>query len=184
MCISKCCIRYVHGSSVFCGKQRLKSASGRKLGSTQWLTRQINDPYVKLANLSNYRCRSAFKLLEIDDKYNIFHPGATVIDCGAAPGSWTQVAVERTQQLKGNFSVLYSSEFARNWYGIVLFPLPAWNKCWNSRRKCPFSSIAPSQFVAAKIAHLRVLPWHDPTHAPPPVSLWTHSCIVFLFFAH
>ncbi|XP_044739272.1 rRNA methyltransferase 2, mitochondrial [Chrysoperla carnea] len=68
---------------------------GKKVSSQQWLTRQLNDPYVEKAKMMNYRCRSAFKLIEIDDKNSFLKPGQTVIDCGAAPGSWTQVAVLR-----------------------------------------------------------------------------------------
>jgi len=59
------------------------------------LVRQLNDPFVKAAHLQNYRCRSAFKLIEIDDKYRLLKPGLSVIDCGAAPGAWSQVAVQR-----------------------------------------------------------------------------------------
>ncbi|CAH0579355.1 unnamed protein product [Chrysodeixis includens] len=69
--------------------KRLKS-------SQQWLTRQKADPYVEKAKIYNYRCRSAFKLLEMNDKTNILTPGLTVIDLGASPGSWTQVAVQKT----------------------------------------------------------------------------------------
>lgn len=69
---------------------------GRSKSSQEWLSRQFSDPYVEKARMLNYRCRSAFKLLEIDDKFKILMPGDVVIDCGAAPGSWTQVAVERT----------------------------------------------------------------------------------------
>ncbi|XP_038675422.1 rRNA methyltransferase 2, mitochondrial [Scyliorhinus canicula] len=61
----------------------------------RWLSRQLRDPYVKSARQQNYRCRSAFKLLEIDDTHNILRPGISVIDCGAAPGAWSQVAVGR-----------------------------------------------------------------------------------------
>lgn len=64
-----------------------------------WLTRQMRDPYVEKAKQEHYRCRSAFKLLEINKKYKILTPGLTVIDCGAAPGSWTQVAVNMTNSL-------------------------------------------------------------------------------------
>ncbi|RZC34888.1 ribosomal RNA methyltransferase CG11447 [Asbolus verrucosus] len=72
---------------------KIKSSKGSS--SHQWLTRQSSDPYVEKAKLMNYRCRSAFKLLEIDDRFQILRPGQTVIDCGASPGSWTQVAVTR-----------------------------------------------------------------------------------------
>ncbi|KAI1301771.1 rRNA methyltransferase 2, mitochondrial [Halotydeus destructor] len=68
---------------------------GRSGSSTEWLTRHLNDPYVKMARYKNYRARSAFKLIEIDDKYKILRPGMVVVECGAAPGAWTQVLVER-----------------------------------------------------------------------------------------
>ncbi|SPP83705.1 rRNA methyltransferase 2, mitochondrial [Drosophila guanche] len=77
-------------------KQQPRNLKGKSKSSQEWLTRQLADPYVEKARMMNYRCRSAFKLLEIDDKYKILKPGDTVLDCGAAPGSWTQMAVERT----------------------------------------------------------------------------------------
>ena len=75
---------------------RLKSARGRTLSSQLWLTRQLNDPYVKKAKLAGYRSRSAYKLIEINDKFNILKPGLSVVDLGAAPGGWTQVVLEHT----------------------------------------------------------------------------------------
>nr|XP_020659947.1 rRNA methyltransferase 2, mitochondrial [Pogona vitticeps] len=78
--------------------RRIHSA-GPYLGKTgaeqHWLERHFSDPYVKKAKQQAYRCRSAFKLLEIDDKHRILLPGLHVIDCGAAPGAWAQVAVQR-----------------------------------------------------------------------------------------
>ncbi|XP_043945491.1 rRNA methyltransferase 2, mitochondrial isoform X2 [Protopterus annectens] len=71
---------------------RLKS---RTAAEQRWLIRQSHDPFVKSAKEQNYRCRSAFKLLEIDDKHKILRPGIRVVDCGAAPGAWSQVAVHR-----------------------------------------------------------------------------------------
>ena len=76
-------------------KVLVKTAKGRKLSSTNWLRRQLNDPFVKLANQKGFRGRAAFKLIEIDEKYSIFKYGDTVIDLGAAPGSWSQVAVDK-----------------------------------------------------------------------------------------
>ncbi|XP_013097987.2 rRNA methyltransferase 2, mitochondrial [Stomoxys calcitrans] len=76
-------------------KQVPNNLKGKSKSSQEWLTRQLADPYVEKAKMMNYRCRSAFKLLEIDDKYSIIKAGDCIIDCGAAPGSWTQVAVER-----------------------------------------------------------------------------------------
>ncbi|XP_014679094.1 PREDICTED: rRNA methyltransferase 2, mitochondrial-like [Priapulus caudatus] len=63
--------------------------------SNEWLIRQSRDPYVKMAKTKHYRARSAFKLIEIDDKYRFLKPGSVVVDCGASPGAWTQVAVQR-----------------------------------------------------------------------------------------
>lgn len=77
-------------------KETPRSLKGKKHSSQLWLTRQIRDPYVEKAKQENYRCRSAFKLLQINEKYKILSPGLTVIDCGAAPGSWTQVATNLT----------------------------------------------------------------------------------------
>ncbi|NXV82641.1 MRM2 methyltransferase, partial [Atlantisia rogersi] len=64
-----------------------------------WLERHFRDPFVRAAKQQLYRCRSAFKLLEIDDKLHILRPGLSVLDCGAAPGAWSQVAVERVNAL-------------------------------------------------------------------------------------
>ncbi|KAL4716226.1 hypothetical protein ACJJTC_004720 [Scirpophaga incertulas] len=64
--------------------------------SQEWLSRQKADPYVEKAKIYNYRCRSAFKLLEMNDKIKILKPGLNVVDLGASPGSWTQVAVQKT----------------------------------------------------------------------------------------
>lgn len=72
--------------------QHLKSKTGAE---HRWLERHFQDPFVKRAKERNYRCRSAFKLLEIDDKHRLFRPGLHVLDCGTAPGAWAQVAVER-----------------------------------------------------------------------------------------
>ena len=76
-------------------KMTPQNLKGKSKSSQMWLKRQLNDPYVEKAKMSNYRCRSAYKLLEIDDKHKLFKPGDIAIDCGAAPGSWSQVAVER-----------------------------------------------------------------------------------------
>jgi len=78
---------------------KVKSARGRKLSSTLWLERQLNDPYVKRAGLEGYRGRAAYKILELDDKYRFLVPGARVVDLGCAPGGWCQVAVKRVNAL-------------------------------------------------------------------------------------
>jgi len=74
---------------------RVKSSNKRTVSSARWLERQLNDPYVAEAKKQGYRSRAAFKLLQLDDKYNFLKPGARVVDLGAAPGGWCQVAVDR-----------------------------------------------------------------------------------------
>ena len=78
---------------------KVKTARGRKLSSTLWLERQLNDPYVKRAQVEGYRGRAAFKILELDDKYRFLVPGARIVDLGCAPGGWCQVAVRRINAL-------------------------------------------------------------------------------------
>ena len=80
-------------------KVKVKTARGRKLSSTRWLERQLNDPYVKRAQVEGYRGRAAFKILELDEKYRFLVPGARVVDLGCAPGGWLQVAVKRVNAL-------------------------------------------------------------------------------------
>jgi len=80
--------------------EKVKTAKGRKLSSTRWLQRQINDPYVAEARARGFRSRAAFKLLELDDRFHILKAGQRVVDLGAAPGGWTQVAVERVGALR------------------------------------------------------------------------------------
>ena len=74
---------------------RVKTARGRKSSSTRWLQRQLNDPYVAEAKKAGYRSRAAWKLTQLDDRFRFLLPGHHVVDLGAAPGGWTQVAVER-----------------------------------------------------------------------------------------
>jgi len=80
-------------------RTKVKTARGRKLSSTLWLERQLNDPYVKRAQAEGFRGRAAFKILELDDKYRFLVPGARVVDLGCAPGGWCQVAVRRVNAL-------------------------------------------------------------------------------------
>lgn len=76
-------------------KVRVKSGKGRSVSSTRWLQRQLNDPYVARARREGLRSRAAFKLSEIDDKARFLKPGARVVDLGAAPGGWSQIAARR-----------------------------------------------------------------------------------------
>ena len=85
---------------------RVKTAKGRKLSSTRWLQRQLNDPYVEEAKRQGYRSRAAFKLIEIDDKHRLLKPGGVVIDLGAAPGGWSQVAAARVKAGEGKGQVI------------------------------------------------------------------------------
>src|SRR5271170_788038 len=74
---------------------RLKDEKRRTLSSRTWLERQLSDPYVARAKRDGLRSRAAFKLAEIDDKYRVLRPGARVVDLGAAPGGWSQLAARR-----------------------------------------------------------------------------------------
>ena len=85
---------------------KLRTAKGRKIASTRWLQRQLNDPYVEEAKRRGYRSRAAFKLVEMDDKYRFLRPGMVVLDLGAAPGGWSQIAAERVGSAEGKGRVL------------------------------------------------------------------------------
>lgn len=76
-------------------KQRVRTAGKRSASSTRWLERQLNDPYVRKAQMEGYRSRAAYKLKELDEKLDLIKPGMTVVDLGAAPGGWSQVALEK-----------------------------------------------------------------------------------------
>ncbi len=82
-------------------KVRVKTAKKRKTSSTRWLQRQLNDPYVRRARAEGYNSRAAYKLIEIDDKYGLLKPGMRVVDLGAAPGGWSQVAAQRVKSEAG-----------------------------------------------------------------------------------
>ena len=75
--------------------KRVKTAKGRKVSSTRWLERQLNDPYVQRAKAENYRSRAAYKLLELDEKFGLLKGAKTVVDLGIAPGGWSQVVRRR-----------------------------------------------------------------------------------------
>ena len=76
-------------------RTKLRTAQGRSTSSQRWLTRQLNDPFVRLARQQGWRARSVFKLQELDERFGLLRRGARVLDLGAAPGSWTQYAVKR-----------------------------------------------------------------------------------------
>jgi 23S rRNA (uridine2552-2'-O)-methyltransferase len=86
-------------------KTRVKTARQRKPSSTRWLQRQLNDPYVHKARKEGYRSRAAYKIIELDDQFRFLKPGRLVLDLGAAPGGWTQVAVSRVRSTEENMRV-------------------------------------------------------------------------------
>ena len=96
-------------------KVRVKAGKGRTLSQRRWLERQLNDPYVARARREGYRSRAAFKLIEIDDKARFLTPGRRVVDLGAAPGGWSQVAAKRVRAEEGEGRVV----------GIDVLQMPA-----------------------------------------------------------
>jgi 23S rRNA (uridine2552-2'-O)-methyltransferase len=85
---------------------RLKTARKHRPSSQRWLERQLNDPYVSASKRDGMRSRAAYKLSEIDDKHHLLKPGAVVVDLGAAPGGWSQIAAERVQSVNGKGQVV------------------------------------------------------------------------------
>jgi 23S rRNA (uridine2552-2'-O)-methyltransferase len=94
-------------------KIRVKTARKRSLASTLWLERQLNDPYVAQAKKDGYRSRAAYKLIEIDQRYHILKPGQRIVDLGAAPGGWSQIAAKKIGAGKGRGKIV----------GIDLLPI-------------------------------------------------------------
>jgi 23S rRNA (uridine2552-2'-O)-methyltransferase len=84
----------------------VKSGGKRKLSSKLWLERQLNDPYVAQAKRDGYRSRAAYKMIEIDDKHRLLKQGQVVVDLGAAPGGWSQVAAKRVGSVEGKGRVI------------------------------------------------------------------------------
>ncbi|MBM3550796.1 MAG: RlmE family RNA methyltransferase [Alphaproteobacteria bacterium] len=87
-------------------KTRVKTARKRSLSSTLWLERQLNDPYVARAKREGYRSRAAYKLIEMDDRYHLLKPGGRIVDLGAAPGGWSQLAAARVKAKEGKGKVV------------------------------------------------------------------------------
>ena len=100
-------------------KQVIRKNKKRKLSSTNWISRQINDPYVIEANKRGYNSRAAFKLLQIDSKFNFLKPGKKVIDLGCAPGGWSQVAANKVNSSEKDISVVGLDLLpVKNIYGV------------------------------------------------------------------
>jgi 23S rRNA (uridine2552-2'-O)-methyltransferase len=87
-------------------KQRVKTARKRTVSQTRWLERQLNDPYVARAKREGYRSRAAFKIIELDEKFKLFKPGGRIVDLGAAPGGWSQIAAKKVGSDKGRGKVI------------------------------------------------------------------------------
>jgi 23S rRNA (uridine2552-2'-O)-methyltransferase len=87
-------------------KTRVKTARKRSLSSTLWLERQLNDPYVARAKRDGYRSRAAYKLIEMDDRHHLLKPGGRIVDLGAAPGGWSQIAADRVKAKDGRGKVV------------------------------------------------------------------------------
>jgi 23S rRNA (uridine2552-2'-O)-methyltransferase len=87
-------------------KTRVKTARKRSLSSTLWLERQLNDPYVARAKREGYRSRAAYKLIEMDDRHHLLKPGGRIVDLGAAPGGWSQIAADRVKAKDGRGKVV------------------------------------------------------------------------------
>jgi 23S rRNA (uridine2552-2'-O)-methyltransferase len=87
-------------------KVRVKTARKRSLASTLWLERQLNDPYVARAKREGFRSRAAYKLLEMDERYHLLKPGQRIVDLGAAPGGWSQVAADRVKAAEGKGKIV------------------------------------------------------------------------------
>src|SRR6478672_13946586 len=85
---------------------RLKTKKNRTVSQKRWLERQLNDPYVARAKREGMRSRAAYKLIEIDDKYRLLKPGARVVDLGAAPGGWSDIAARRVGAAEGRGKVV------------------------------------------------------------------------------
>jgi 23S rRNA (uridine2552-2'-O)-methyltransferase len=96
---------------------RVKTARKRTTSSQRWLERQLNDPYVVASKRDGYRSRAAYKLREIDDKEKLLKPGQRVVDLGAAPGGWSQVAADRVKSLDGRGQVV-----AIDYLGVEAIP--------------------------------------------------------------
>jgi 23S rRNA (uridine2552-2'-O)-methyltransferase len=145
---------------------RVRSARRRKPGSTEWLARQLNDPYVAEARRLGYRSRAAFKLIELDDRYRLLLPGRRVVDLGCAPGGWTQVAVERVRTSTGGGSVIGVDlaetapvEGATILRGDIHDPavLSAINAALGNPADLVLSDMAPATTGHAATDHLRIV---------------------------
>ncbi|EDV28212.1 Ribosomal RNA large subunit methyltransferase E [Trichoplax sp. H2] len=140
-------------------------ARGRKSSSSRWLRRQRDDPYVKKAMELGYRSRSAFKLLEMDKKFKIFKKGDIVIDIGASPGSWTQVALDKTGKrglvmavdIRGMKSVGEAMIFDHMDFGVPSTHTFIQNMLVNSKADVIMSDMSPNVAGSPKFDHQAIM---------------------------
>jgi 23S rRNA (uridine2552-2'-O)-methyltransferase len=142
---------------------RVRGAGRRKPSSTEWLTRQLNDPYVAEARRLGYRSRAAFKLIELDDRFRLLSPGRRVVDLGCAPGGWMQVAVERVGR-RGAVAGVDIAETAPIPGAVILrgdIHSPGVARAIEAALGAPadivLSDMAPSTIGHARTDHLRIV---------------------------
>lgn len=145
---------------------KVKTAKQRKISSTRWLERQLNDPYYQLSKKEGYRSRASYKLIEINEKFKIFKPGQMIIDLGAAPGGWSQVAIQKVanKRLKGKVlaidklsidpiegvHILQKDFLDEDTFTVI-------NNILNSKVEVILSDMAPSTSGDTPTDHLRIL---------------------------
>ena len=141
--------------------QTVKSAKGRKNSSTQWLKRQLNDPYVREAELKGYRSRAAFKLLEIDEKLDFLRKGQVIVDLGAAPGGWSQVAAQRGATVVAidllEIDELPDVKFAQMDFTDDNAPERLIDMMEGKKADCVLSDMAPNTIGHKQTDHLRIM---------------------------
>lgn len=145
---------------------KVKTAKGRRLSSTRWLQRQLNDPYVLAAKEKGYRSRAAFKLLEIDEKFKFLKPNITVVDLGAAPGGWSQICATRTDSITGKGKVIaIDIQEMDDLLGVEFFHMdftderaaPLLIEATGGRADLVISDMAPYTVGVQSADHIRIL---------------------------
>ena len=143
------------------GRQRLRSTAGRSVAQQAWLNRQLNDPYVAAAKAQGWRSRAAFKLIELDEKFGLIRRGARVLDLGAAPGGWSQVAMRRGAGMVVGLDLLPVDPVAGTLQMQGDFQDPAMPEQLRARLGGPadlvLSDMAPNTSGHAPTDHTRIL---------------------------
>jgi 23S rRNA (uridine2552-2'-O)-methyltransferase len=145
---------------------KVKTAKGRKVSSTKWLHRQLNDPYVQKAKIDGYRSRAAYKLIEIDEKFKILKKGFSIVDLGAAPGGWSQFAAQKIALNKSYGKLLCidllemkpiegAMLIKKNFLEISKEDMIDWTN--NHKIDLVLSDMAPSASGNNQVDHLRIM---------------------------